>query len=304
MKKKYLIIFIGLVFLYGCVVDVDLELPLENSIVLNGLIVPGDTISVSLHRSGVSTDTAGFEIITDARVTLFENDEALGSLHYQGNGIYRAGNVAKELTVYKVVIETPEGEEAWAETFTPEADFNANITTLNETDSILSHRPFYLTFTDNPDCKNFYWICIFISMYEINTYTILSYRNLQYILYSSLAYADPFNVTYNYEGSGEYCFEHERFILLDDNNFNGETITFDFWNSYDSWKQDSILVYNTDEHYSNYIKSKLISEKGGEYIADDMPPLNYVPSFLYSNVHNGMGILGSCTHYVKVYNQF
>jgi len=97
---------------------------------------------------------------------------------------------------------------------------------------------------------------------------------------------------------------HERFILLDDNNFNGETITFDFWNSYDSWKNDSVLVFNMDEHYSNYLKSKLISEKGGEYIADDMPPLNYVPSFLYSNVHNGMGILGSCTRYVKVYNQF
>jgi hypothetical protein len=302
MKKKHLNFIFSLVFLYGCVVDVDLELPLENSIVLNGLLVPGDTISVSLHRSDVNTDTTGFEEIRDAAVTLFENGEALGSLNYQGNGIYQAETLAKELTAYKVVVETPEGEEAWAETKTPECDFNASIITPNEIDSSLSHRPFFLTFTDNLDFKNSYWVCVFISQYIINPDTVLNYTKLNYTLYSNSVYADPFNVTYNYDGGGDYCFEHNKFILYDDSNFDGKTVTVDFRNYYDSWKNDSVVVFNMDEHYSNYLKSKIISEEGGEYITDDMPPLNYVPSFLYTNVHNGMGILGAYSCYVKVYD--
>jgi hypothetical protein len=299
MIKKLICFIVALFMLNACIVDVEVELPLENSIVLNGLIVPGDTISVSLHRSGVSTDTDGFAVIGNAMVTLFENGVALGSLRYKGNGIYRAETVAKEFTAYKIVVETPEGEIVWAETTTPEIEFEASIDKINDLYGFKSGN-YILELSDNPNLDNFYWVCIARTDSVYNSGTT---KNLAYSLYTNSPYIDRFNMTYDPMGSDGYYYDYEMFLHFDDRSFSGETITIDFiqtgaWNL----KSENVLFFNTDIHYSNYLKSKLISEKGGEYIADDMPPLNYVPSFLYTNVHNGMGILGSYTCFSKTYD--
>ncbi|MDA3928587.1 MAG: DUF4249 family protein [Prolixibacteraceae bacterium] len=283
----------------ACVTTVDIELPLQNSIVLNGLIVPGDTISVLLHRSGLSSDTTDFSVIENAELTLFINKEKTETLKYLGDGKYQSSFVAKELTNYKIEIFTVDNEKIWAETFTPEINFGAKINSAFELDSMQNNWPFYLLLKDNALYNNNYWVCA--KQYEQTPDSIIR-THLSYVMYSNSKYIDKFNSAYDPEGNGQYYFDYKHFMFIEDVEFSGGVITVDFVPQLSgSLKQDNIIVYNMDEHYSNYLKSKMINEQGADYISDEGPPLNYKPTFLYSNVHGGMGILGSYTVYSKTY---
>lgn len=280
-------------FFHACIVDVDPKLPRNNSVVLNGLIIPGDSIAVSLFRSATGTDTSEFEFVENADVTLLVGSEKTVAFSYLGNGVYRADEVATELTRYKVIILTSENEEIWAETITPEITFGAVLTSENTTGSFDNTQNFLLTIADNPSARNYYWVA---DLQHYLTPDSVSSRNLCYALYTNSEYVDMFNETYDPAGYGKYFFEYNSFMHFPDYSFSGETITVEFKPAHNgSIKQDSIIVFNFDEHYSNYLKSKLIYEKGGERISADVPPINYKPSFIYSNVHNGLGILGSYT---------
>ena len=299
LTKKISLGIMVILFFHACIVDVNPKLPRNNSVVLNGLIVPGDSITVSLFRSATGTDTSEFEIVENVEVTLLVGSEKTVPFSYLGNGVYRADEVASELTRYKVIIITLEDEEIWAETITPEIKFGAVLTSAITSGSFDNTKSITLTISDNPDFKNFYWITDL--QYNITPDSVSS-RNICPALYTNSEYADMFNETYDPSGYGKYFFEYNSFMHFQDFAFSGETIAIEFMPVQNgSVKQDSIIVFNFDEHYSNYLKSKLIYEQGGERISSNAPPINYIPSFIYSNVHNGLGILGSYTAVSKCF---
>lgn len=265
---------------------------------MNGLIVPGNAVSVQLWRSGTSADTV-FEAIEQARVTLFINETEAVSLQYYGNGIYQTSTVAKELTSYRIEVTTDEKEKAWAETFTPKQNFGVDIHNTSETTSSYNGGNFSLSLDDHPDYKNDYWVC---NLRTMVSYDSITTKSLAYSLYSNSPLIDKFNVTYDPEGNGPSNFDYSYFMHLDDSGFNGSTVSIDFHCSgaY-GVKEENIMVYNMDIHYSNYLKSKMINEQGGDNLTEDGPPISYKPAFLYSNVHGGLGILGSYTTYTKTY---
>lgn len=291
-------IFLLSFFVQACVSDVNIELPQQNSIVLNGLIVPGNAISVQLWRSGTNTDTA-FTAIEQARVTLFVNEAETALLHYRDSGIYQTTTVAGELTSYKIEVLVDEKEKAWAETFTPELNFGADIHGASETTSSYNGGNFSLSLVDHPDYKNDYWVCNLRTMVSYNSVTT---KSMAYSLYSNSPFIDQFNVTYDPGGNGTSNFDYSYFMHLDDSGFNGSTVSIDFHCSgaY-GVKEENIMVYNMDVHYSNYLKSKMINEEGGDNLTENGPPISYKPAFVYSNVHGGFGILGSYTSYTKTY---
>jgi hypothetical protein len=268
--------------------------------VLNGLLIPGDSITVSLFRSATGSDTSEIDIVENAVVTLLVGSEKTVGFSYLGDGLYRADEVATELTRYKVIVQTSGNDEIWAETITPEIKFGAIISSEEITGLFGNNRNFSLIVADNPNYNNFYWVADL--QYYITPDSVIS-RNICYALYTNSEHVDKFNETYNPSGYGNYFFEYNSFMHFQDISFSGNTITIDFSPTQSgSIKQDCIIVYNFDEHYSNYLKSKLIYEQGGERISDNVPPINYKPSFIYSNVHNGLGILGSYTSVSKCFS--
>lgn len=298
--NQFLFFIVVLILINACVTNIDIKLSQHNSIVLNGLIVPGDIISLKLFRSGTDTDSIDFTAIENADVTLFVNDKEAETFKYLGNGEYQSSTIAQELTNYKVEVLTTENEKVWAETFTPEINFNAAFNTVSELGGNENPYLLYLTLTDNPDYDNFYWVCAERTSFS---YDSITSKIVCFSLYSNSPYIDKFNVAYDPEGSGGYHYGYWYFLHFDDKDFSGQNIKIDIFRYGTSGMiQEVDIVFNMDKHYSNYLKSKMINEQGGDYIGDDGPPLNYKPAFLYTNVHGGMGILGSYTSYSKTYN--
>lgn len=293
------VVFLILLLVSSCIVDVDIELKSGNDLVLNGVIVPGEPVLVYLNRSRVGYDSLGFESVNDADVKLTINNEINENLTPQGEGLYMSSIIAQELTNYRIDVATNDGEELWAVTTTPAILSNVTILSNWEIDSTRRYYwPYYISIVDNPLYSNNYWICDLLT--EMQHDSTFRY-DLAYVLSTSSLLTDKFNTTYDPEDTS-YPYDYDYFIHFDDTDFQGDTLYFDLVTPRSYITRDSVLIYNMDEHYSNYLKSKIIAEQNPDYLTEHGPPVNYTPSFLYSNVHGGVGILGSYTCYSKVYN--
>ncbi|MDA3930208.1 MAG: DUF4249 family protein [Prolixibacteraceae bacterium] len=298
--SKLILLASFLLLLNACVTDINIQLPLVNSIVLNGIIVPNDTISISLHRSQQQNDTINFEVIENATVSLYENEIEIGKLKYLKNGTYQSNVIAKELTAYKIEVVTQDGEKLWATTTTPSIEITTKIHTPKELDSTAHDWPYYLELS-NLNTNDFeLWICVTQKYMSADSIPIPLHK-LAYSIYTNSPLADQFNMTYDPESYTGYYYDYSEFLHFNLIGLQKDTILIDFYASRGSKTNETIHVFNMDQHYSNYLKSKLINEQGPDYLTDDGPPLNYKPAFLYSNVHGGMGILGSYTTFTKTY---
>lgn len=301
ISKPILIVFF-IWLMHACVTDINIELPKNNNIVMNGIIVPGDTIGIALYRSKQVQDTMVFETLNDAVVTLFINEEETGLLHYTDKGKYQSEQIAEELTSYKITVETEGFETIWAETKTPASDFGAYVYNAYELDTLQPTWPYYLEMSAYTNRIENCWLASFYTNQDYDTLgNPIVVNDMRHSFYSNSSYIDKFNSTYDPDGY-YYNYDYLRFIHVYTNNLNAEKILIEFTTGGNGGLiEENLVVYNMDDHYSNYLKSKLINEQGPDYLSDDGPPLNYKPSFLYSNVHGGFGILGSYTTYTKTY---
>lgn len=78
----------------SCEKVVDIDVPFEKPmLVLNGFLNPDSSISVHVSKSQFILDEAELKNITDATITVFEEDKLLGQLMHQENGYYTLSEV-------------------------------------------------------------------------------------------------------------------------------------------------------------------------------------------------------------------
>jgi hypothetical protein len=287
-----LIIFCGLIIntLSGCIQDVELDLSnKKNEYVLNCILnTQTDTITAVLTKTKSITDgSKSFEAVKNAEIVLFENEERLGSFSFSGSDNYFLTHKPKPGTSYRLEAKTG-NNKIWGETTVPKT-VNGNIEKLPS-----SLEGYQVSFEDNRDEDNFYWVSAtgYEQMQDTtqkDTIVLCKRKNIAGIIFSSFEYADDFN---RYTGEhGSYKFEYDYYIRFSDSQLPDGVIRVKFRPMVGS--SPELFFLSTDYHLDKYMKSSILTERM-EIFAEDMP-IMYAPVPIYSNIHGGTGIFGSFT---------
>ena len=160
--KRLLIVLITLLASVSCETVVNVDLPnIPEKLVVNCLFETGRPFKVHINHS---VDILGSEdsssVINNALVSLYGDDESLGTISHQVNGVYMNETLIPLPGVkYRIVVSAPGYDEGWAEDTAPEAakidsiDFNTE--TFYDSEGIEYHRTGIL-FGDDPYSENYY----------------------------------------------------------------------------------------------------------------------------------------------------
>ncbi len=295
-------------------------------IVVNGLLVPGNPIEVSVSKSqSLLTGSYFFEFLTDAKVDLYIDGEFAETLiaeqsdepenPYYDTGyrrwFFKGQTIAENGKTYRLEV-TNEGLQAvTCETTVPEPVQLMAVDTATEfipadygKQEMLGVK---IKFADDVENKNFYRIQVdqlngvnknYYSGTEQNSDTV--FLSKQLALYLNLF--DPvFGGSTNEADEIVTGTPYNRYALFDDGEISGEEYTvkvkilLNYRNTYrsDILDEDSgnfyerqIILYSLSPEYYEYLKSAT----NHFYYADDYFS---EPVPVYSNVNGGMGIFAA-----------
>ncbi|MGI6718888.1 MAG: DUF4249 domain-containing protein [Bacteroidales bacterium] len=275
----------------------------DKKIVANGLIIADSTISVKLTYSKNYNDNNPFVFVDDANIHLFENDKNVGSLTYQDSGIYSIDYVALENQKYKIEITHNDFEELVSSEFSiPTKIEITNFDPIvyyaddNYSDYINVDSVFYsFNIQDDKNTENFYMIKVLLQYHYVDV-EVNDAGSIDTIYYNgfsntNLRLADlslgPAAETLEYPYSG---------IIFTDEIFNGESINVKFYSSGKGFNKGDINKY----HVNVYSISKELFLYYSSYNAyqNSFNPIGNItsePVFVYSNVKNGIGIIGGAS---------
>ncbi|MFW5774187.1 MAG: DUF4249 family protein, partial [Tangfeifania sp.] len=143
---------------------------------------------------------------------------------------------------------------------------------------------YQLSFEDNKDEDNFYWITATGFEGAEGNRT----KNIACVIYSNFEYADDFNQ--RVYDDGIFRFEYEYYLRFNDLQLS-EQITEIVFRPQCISHPEEVFILSTDYHLDKYMKSSLLLLEM-ELFAEEMPVI-YSPQPVYSNIHGGTGIFGS-----------
>jgi hypothetical protein len=162
MKKTLTYLSILGLFLFVIACEKTIEINLEDAkirIVLNAELNPDSTISVNITRSRHILDNAAIVPITDATVTLYEDDVLIGTLSYKSSGNYDINYKPIVGKTYKIEVAHGNYDDVYAFTIIPEAIPITDIDTTKSYDEYGSQiYNFSIKFTDPSVERNYYMI--------------------------------------------------------------------------------------------------------------------------------------------------
>jgi hypothetical protein len=295
IKQIPALAFILIVF-SGCIRDVALDLDNTNrEYVLNCILNTNqDTLTATLTKTeNIASGSDIFETVKDAEVVLFENDKNVGSFSYSDSNAYLLVYKPKPGKTYRLEANIG-NDKVWGETTIPKT-VEANIEKLSS-----SMAGYQVSFEDNKDEDNFYWVTatgyerILDTTYQ-DTSIFYVQKNIVGIIFSSFEYADDFN---RYIGEhGNYKFEYDYYIRFSDSQLPDTIIQVKFRPMVGS--SPELFFLSTDYHLDKYMKSSLLLKKMDLH-AEEMPVI-YSPQPVYSNIRGGTGIFGSFNSVSKVF---
>ena len=292
MKKLKLLICLFAVFLFlSCEKVIEAkDLPEQDSrIVLNSLIYSEDLITANITASRGILSNKAFKDLDKAVCQVFENDAYLGNLINIQNGNFTSFFTAKVNNKYRLIISASGYSSVTATTIIPPRSVKytnlERYDTLNynyrlnqyssTTKSLDGTSKFKLKILDDLSAKNFYSIKPIVILTDSLGNTI---ENDGYL--------------YIKNNNDENSYESNSFEMDDLTKVNGNQMQLDFdvsfyFNIPENLK--SIRVYIevsnlTEEYYKYKITLKKQAEAGGGFFSE--------PVLVYSNVINGLGILG------------
>ncbi len=176
------------------VLDVDIE-EKDKKIVANSLFNTDSVIRVHLSKSkGILEDDYNIELIQNAQIDLFEDNQLIESLTNHGSGIYKSNIIPQQNKTYKIWINVPDMQSAYADAYLPTAPEILQLDTLTKTihysdqfNAGYDVEAFTasMKFKDPPG-KNYYMVTTRI----INTYTD-NYGTYRYDYYTMVNTDDP-----------------------------------------------------------------------------------------------------------------
>lgn len=292
MKKLKLLICLFAVFIFlSCEKVIEAkDLPEQDSrIVLNSLLYSEDFITANITASRGILSNKPFIDLDKAICQVFENDAYLGNLINIQNGNFTSFFTAKVNNKYRLIVSASGYSSVTATTMIPPSvkysdleryDTLKNNYHLNQysptAKSVDGTSKFKLKILDDLSAKNFYSIKPIVILIDSLGNTI-----------ENVGYA------YIKNNTDENSYESNSFEIDDLTKVNGNQMPLDFdvtfyYNIPENLKSISVYleISNLSEDYYNYkITLKKQAEAGPSFFSE--------PVLVYSNVINGLGILGS-----------
>ena len=297
--KNFLYFFTFSVLFASCDIVVDLDIPEHESVlVVNSILTTDSMINASISHSVGAFDARSISYVNNATVEVYEDGVLLGemdeqaSLSYDSSGeldstyVYNFNQNPVAGKIYSYEIVHPDYEAVRAETTVPASvKLNVNDVTLLSEEDYEKHYRVRFSFNDAPE-DNFYRLRL---RYQNEYYDGFDYfeSNDASIISSAGVQSD---------GATFYGDE----ALFDDEMFNGseKEISIDFFD-YNNflWDEESDDDFETEytlelssvsESYYTYIRSLR-----AHYDNQDQFIFAGEPVQVFTNIENGLGVLGS-----------
>lgn len=285
--KKYL--FTIIIFLFGCELIVDIDVPFEHqSLTLNSVFTIDSiwTATVTLNRHIL--DDNNFQTVDNALVIIYDENAPIDTLIGMGDGVYKSDNgkpvVGKQYTIkasaenFKTITST---------SLIPPAVPILSVTSEESLNPNEPGKTYTIKFNDEPNVDNYYQIFLETKREYPRVDPATSNLTLQgSIVRIQIESADPTLENENlYLGDG---------ILLKDFLFDGKMVEFSFKdiNGYTSFSNNvTIKLRSLSGDYYNYLTtSQLQRHTSGDPFAQ---PVN-----VYNNIENGFGIFAGYSEFV------
>ncbi len=295
LLKYWWIIVLPVIF--SCTKEVEIDMPQAKKLpIINSLFCAGDTICVSIHESVASLQGLP-NIIDDAVVLIYEDENPADTLVYNGKGLYVSNIIAKIGSVYRIEAFCDGLKTCYACDTVPALPV---LTDLVFRDSALIDRDGYyiskaeLSLNSIGYQTSYYEIKMF-ARYFTNSYDEGLKEHVNDIYFSQINNSDP--VLLETEASIlEYSI-----ILFSDNLFLHESYVlpvyyYDLnnqWNNDYSYYDLIVSMRAVSENYYKYKCSAIIQNFDGNGLFVTGNNLSAMPVSLYSNVENGFGIFAA-----------
>lgn len=299
MKILNTALILFLLFLSACESPANLKIKSEPTLVVSTVLVPGvDSTAVHLSLTKHGESDAPWAIITQAEVKLWENGAEVATA-MEENGKYHFDYSIKPATTYKVSVDHPLHGYAWGETTVPSLFLQASIDT---TGGLVTNR-----WLDNPDEQNFYWIsnCSPVAEYiydeeENKGIYIPIYDRLRLAdyIYTTSPIIDNFNYTFDHSADVKTSYLH--FLRIEDSGHSGKQIEIPYEGRISPKSTLILFILSMDKNYDAYMKSIIINDD--QQLSNQDFPLFYKPGYIHSNIHGGVGIVGSYVRFLRYFN--
>jgi hypothetical protein len=318
MKK--LIIFSGIIILFfvGIACEKTIEIDLDDAkirIVLNAELRPDSTIKVNITRSRHILDNAEISVLADAVVKLYEDDVFIGNMTYTSGGFYKIDYYPVKGKTYKIEVEHSSFDKVSGLTTIPENVQFSGIDTMKTFDENGNEGyNFSIKFTDPSVEPNYYMVSL------RNRYSYEMWDD-NMIIYDTL-YVGPDTTIVNIEYGGyrmvkttdKLWFQTDDMIVdanvyynnaavFSDELINGEQYSLKLRIDKYSLYSDTNMVYVdfyaiSPEYYKYMVSYTRHQDASSDPFAE--------PVMVFSNIVDGIGILGSASVYtdsVKIVSQ-
>ncbi len=294
-----------LVVAFSCTQEVDLPYPThQTQPVLNGLLHPDSTITISLTKSIAVGRGTEFTAIDHAAVQLYENTQPLGMATYLGDGYYGWDYHPVPGNTYRLEASVPGLPTILAEDKVPAQPQIIYSSYLKLSNTSLTQLHFSINNAE--DEKEIYWLSGYYIFYErewdidnrqglIDSTFTLTRAFGHFAIQKPPFFIDDFNRTFhNYDNTYEFY----HYLRMDDLLLNAPSFDFsagfhlsEILDEDDEKNGIYATVTHASEHYDKYLKSSVIHYLNAD-LGDEPNPFSS-PVKIYSNVENGLGIFAA-----------
>ena len=290
MKKLFLFLSISLVY-----ISCEKVIPFEGDVnipklVINSIFQSDSTFKVHVSSSRSVIDTASFQNIEDAVVTIKDdNGSIIETLNYVENGFYIGQTFPQENQTYSLQVTHPNYTNITSSDSLPSPITINSIDTSTTVDPINGDRlQITLNFNDPESSQNYY----LIETYSVNEYLVIKNSDTtEYELDTTKQFMVLTDEVFQNGGSP---FREQG--LFNDLLFNGQNKALELEIPYDNWSgtEDGyewsyttlgvrVYLHNISKSYYYYRTSlELYQGASGNPFAQ--------PVQVYSNIENGFGV--------------
>lgn len=330
--RKFHILFVlsATLFLSSCVNEIEFTGEQQQPmLVLNSFLTPDSAVKVQLTRSKFFLeDDTKFEVIANADVKLFVNGSFVEKLNYTTNGYYSGSYFPKENDIVKFVAYAPQLAEVNTSTnIVP----NQSIIGIDSSSVSLGVYPtvqyesvnggpyiadttgymysrgldLRIRFKDAPNVKNYYRLVLKSKSYytdgKVVENTVSSSSDDLVFGSNKTDIMGEISSYYLYNEFNDQLFDGKTYelktrVYFQKTQFKDEPDTTNptHVNTNTITKQELIVVLQSiSESYYYYLKTIAANQSGENFFSE--------PVQIYSNIQNGLGILGSYNSSSKVF---
>lgn len=260
-----------------------------------------DTVRARVSWSKDVRDTTPLRGEERASVWLYADGVAVGEAVHRGGGVYALPHRVRTGVTYRVAAWIGGESPVWGETRVPAPPQEASISYDTVRHWVVNR------WKDDPGEKNYYWLSYAAGATEGDTVRPARLALPSYVETSSTL-ADPFNRSFDYEE--EIPAEYDYYVRVEDAGLSGQALELEYRGDrsmygyalregqVDGYYVGVHFILSLDEHYDRYLRS-VISNGELSWDMEDLP-LFYTPLWFYSNVTNGVGLVGSYARFADV----